>query len=369
MIGMGREPERPTVSVIMPVRDERAFIERSLGAVLAQDYPADRFEVLVVDGLSTDGTRDLVERMRAAAGRPRIRLVDNPGRTAPFALNLGLAAAAGEVVVRVDGHCEIANDYLSRSVEALETHDAGCVGGPLETVGAGALSRAIAVAMSSRFGVGGSPFRVGADRVREADSVAFPAWPRRVIEHAGDFDEELVRNQDDEYSYRLRKLGYRILLVPEIRSRYYSRSSLRSLWRQYFQYGFWKVRVLQKHPRQMKARQFVPPAFALYLLATGALAWTPAGAAPLALGAGAYFAAVLAFTVASARRAGRDLALLPMIFPCLHLGYGFGFLAGLARFVRRWGERCVPAAGEQAAAAIETAADAATGTAGAPPER
>ncbi len=322
----------------MPVRNERAFIERGLSAVLAQDYPAERVEVLVVDGMSEDGTRDVVEGIVAATGQPEIRLLDNPARTAPFALNVGLAAATGEVVVRVDGHCEIAPDFVRRSVEALEASGAGCVGGPIETIGERAVSRAIAVAMSSRFGVGGSAFRVGTERAREVDSVAFPAWPRRVIDHAGPFDEELTRNQDDEYSYRLRKLGYRILLVPEIRSRYYSRGSLHSLWRQYFQYGFWKVRVLQKHPRQMKPRQFVPPAFVAWLAASGLLAWTPAGAAVLTLGGGAYLAAVLAFSAASARRAGRDAMILPAVFACLHLGYGLGFLTGMLRFWNRWWE-------------------------------
>ena len=331
-------PERPFVSVIMPVRDEGKFIDRGLGAVIAQDYPPERFEVLVADGMSDDDTRDRVRRIRDATEQPRIRLLDNPGRTAPCALNVGLAEAVGEVIVRVDGHCEIAPDYLSRSVEALSTHCAGCVGGPLTTIGDGTVSEAIAGAMSSRFGVGGSPFRVPPKGgVREVDSVAFPAWPRRVMDEAGPFDEELVRNQDDEYSYRLRKLGHRILLIPEIRCRYYSRGSLRSLWRQYFQYGFWKVRVLQKHPRQMRARQFVPPAFVAWLLVSALAAWTPPGALTLTFAAGSYLAAVLAASVALARRHGwRHLLILPAVFPMLHLGYGSGFLAGLVRFANRW---------------------------------
>ncbi len=339
--------ERPFVSVIMPVRNEGQFIDRGLGAVIAQDYPPERFEVLVVDGMSDDDTRDRVRRLREATEKPRIRLLDNPGRTAPCALNAGLAEAGGEVIVRVDGHCEIAADFVSRSVEALSAHGAGCVGGPLSTIGDGAVSEAIAIAMSSRFGVGGSPFRVapkagkrnivGSEGVQEVDSVAFPAWPRRVMDEAGAFDEELVRNQDDEYSYRLRKLGHRILLIPEIRCRYYSRGSLRSLWLQYFQYGFWKVRVLQKHPRQMKARQFAPPAFVAWLLASVLTAWTVPGALALTLAAGAYLAAVLAASVDLARRHGwRHLPVLPAVFPCLHLGYGSGFLAGLVRFAHRW---------------------------------
>ena len=191
--------------------------------------------------------------------------------------------------------------------------------------------------MSSRFGVGGSAFRVGSDRIREVDSVAFPAWPRHVMDDVGLFDEELVRNQDDEYSYRLRKRGHRIFLIPEIRCVYYSRSSLRSLWRQYFQYGFWKVRVLQKHPRQMKARQFVPPAFVAWILGSALTAWSWPGAAALLLGAGAYTAAVLAATLAAAQHLKpRSLLVLPVVFPCLHLSYGTGFLVGMARFAGHW---------------------------------
>ena len=332
-----KDTQRPFVSVIMPVRNERELIDRSLGAVVSQDYPAERFEVLVVDGMSGDGTRDAVRRLRDATPKPAIRLLDNPGKIAPCALNIGLDSARGEVIVRVDGHCEIAADYLTRSVQALATHGAGCVGGPLTTIGSGFVSRAIAVAMSSRFGVGGSAFRVGTDRAQEVDSVAFPAWPRLVMDEAGRFDEELVRNQDDEYSYRLRKRGHRILLVPEIRCRYYSRSTFRSLWRQYFRYGFWKVRVLQKHPRQMKARQLVPPAFVAYLLGSVLMVWTWPGAVALGLGAGAYCIAVLIAGAGAAWRHGPEhLVILPLIFPCLHIGYGSGFLAGLLHFRNRW---------------------------------
>lgn len=322
----------------MPVRNEQDAIALSLGAVVAQDYPPDRFEVLVVDGMSGDGTRGEVQHI-AAASRPSIRLLDNPGHIAPCALNVGLRKARGEVIVRVDGHCEIAPDYLTCCVEALEKFDAGCVGGVIDTQGSDRASRAIAAAMSSRFGVGGSAFRVGADSVLAVDTVAFPAWPRRVMDAAGPFDEELVRNQDDEYSYRLRALGHEIILTPEIRSRYFSRSSLRSLWRQYFQYGFWKVRVLQKHPRQMKARQFAPPLVVGFLAAAAATAWTSAGSVALAAGAGSYLVANLSASAAVARGQGHRLATVAGAMFCLHFGYGSGFLVGLLRFWNRWGDR------------------------------
>ena len=329
----------PLVSVIMPVRNEAAYIERSLGAVLDQDYPADRMEILVVDGLSDDGTREWV--LARAAADARIRLLDNPARIVPPGLNLGIRQARGEIVVRVDGHCEIAPDYVRQCVEHLlagfEGAPVEAVGGPIETVGETAESQAIALAMSSWFGVGGSAFRTVQDRAMLVETVAFPAYRRRTLQQLGPFDEELVRNQDDEYNYRLLKSGGRILLTPDIRSRYYSRSSLRSLWRQYYQYGFWKVRVMQKHPRQMRARQFVPPAFVAGLIGSAGLGllfrpvWWLLGLV-LAL----YAVANAAASLSVGRAHGLDhTPRLLVIHPILHLSYGLGFLAGLLRFGAR----------------------------------
>ena len=327
----------PLVSVIMPVRNEAAYIERSLGTVLAQDYPADCLEILVVDGLSTDGTREAV--LAHAAQRPGLRLLDNPGRIAPAALNVGLSQARGEIVVRVDGHCEIAPDYVRRCVEHLQAGFEGApieaVGGPIETVAESDEAAAIALAMSSWFGVGGSAFRTIDDRALLVETVAFPAYPRRTLQRLGPFDEELVRNQDDEYNYRLLKSGGRILLTPDIRSRYYSRSSLRSLWRQYYQYGYWKVRVMQKHPRQMRARQFAPPALVGGLLGSAVLGlvWRPFWGL-----LGAVAALYLLFNVlASLSLSRRHAPRLMIIHPILHLSYGLGFLVGLVHFARYFG--------------------------------
>jgi glycosyltransferase involved in cell wall biosynthesis len=332
----------------MPVRNEEAYLERSLGSVLRQDYPEDRLEVIVADGRSTDGSRRLVETLAENPGQdrnpgPAVRWVDNPKRIAPTGLNAAIAVARGDIVVRVDGHCEIAPDYVRRCVEHLRDGELAGVGGPIETVGESPRAEAIAVAMSSSFGVGGSPFRTaslggtGDPQPRWVDTIAFGAYPRSVLKAAGPFDEELVRNQDDEYNYRLRKAGGRLLLAPNVRSRYYSRATLRSLWRQYFQYGFWKVRVLQKHPRQMSWRQFVPPAFVGGLGIALALALLSPWQGPLLAVAGAYVAANgLATLLTAARRGWRFLPWLPLLFAILHLGYGSGFLLGLVRFAPRW---------------------------------
>jgi glycosyltransferase involved in cell wall biosynthesis len=332
-------PSRPRVSVIMPVRNEAAYIEGALDAVFAQDYPPDEIEVVVADGMSTDGTREKLESMRAR--HPNLRVVDNPLGIAPTALNAALRSARGEIVVRVDGHCEIAPDYVRRCVDHLESGAAEAVGGPVETVGVNALGEAIALAMSSRFGVGGSAFRTVKGRTLLVDTVPFPGYRREVLERVGPFDEELVRDQDDEYNYRLRKLGGRVLLAHDVRSRYYSRGSWRALWRQYFQYGYWKVRVLQKHPRQMKARQFVPALFVAALGGAAVLAPFLPGARWALVGTlGAYLLANLAASLSAAAGGGwRRAHLLPATFAILHVAYGSGFLTGLLRFWNRWGGR------------------------------
>jgi len=340
----GRPRPLPFVSVVMPVRNEAAYIERALAAVFAQDYPPDRLEVLVADGLSTDGTR---ERVAAEAkARPNLRLLDSPGRTAPCGLNVGVRAARGEIVVRVDGHCEIERDYVSRCVAHLEAGDGDAVGGSVETVGENRLADTIAAAMSSPFGVGGSAFRTVRGRTLLVDTVPFPAYTRAILDRVGPFDEELVRNQDDEYNARLRKLGGRVLLAADVRSRYYSRGSWRGLWRQYYQYGYWKVRVLQKHPRQMKLRHFVPAAFvgALALCAAIGVFWKPAAIALAGL-LGCYLLAVAtasARTMTSSGHGARVFPGLPLAFVILHVAYGVGFWAGLVKFRGRWGSETRP---------------------------
>jgi len=334
--------EFPFVTVIMPVRNEADFIHRSLGAVLAQDYPRERMEIIIADGQSTDNTREIIESFRPRC--PGLRIVDNPGKIAPTGLNAAMAQAGGEIIVRVDGHCEIEPDYVRRSVEHLQNDGVDAVGGPLETIGETPLAGVVALAMSSKFGVGGSAFRTVSDKTMLTDTVAFPAYTRSVIERAGDYDEELVRNQDDEYNYRLRKFGAKVLLAADVRSRYYSRSNLRSLWRQYYQYGYWKVRVMQKHPRQMRLRQFIPPLFVAALISSLiALLFSVIGVWLFCFVAGSYIMANLAASILTARsRETTQPWLLPVAFAALHLAYGSGFLYGLIRFWNRWKDREKP---------------------------
>jgi cellulose synthase/poly-beta-1,6-N-acetylglucosamine synthase-like glycosyltransferase len=322
----------PAVTLVVAMRNEERHIARCVESLLAQDYPADKLEVLFMDGQSTDRTRALVgERI---AGRAGFAVVDNPGRIQSIAWNLGIERARGELVGIVSGHSELAPDYVSRVVETLARTGADLVGGPARAESETVVGDAIALAMSTPFGVGGAEFRY-ATQEREVDTVFMGVCRRALYEAIGGFDAEMVRNQDDELSYRLLEHGGRIVCNPAIRSVYRNRATLRSLWKQYFDYGRWKVRVMQKHRAQMRPRHFVPPVFVATL---GATALVP----PVFAAAGtSYAAATLAMSAYVAARAGRldVLPYLPAAFAILHVGYGLGFLRGLVQFRDRWGDR------------------------------
>lgn len=339
--GENKRESTSIVSVVVPMRNEELYIAECLRSIVEQDYPKDSLEILVVDGLSDDRSREIVEEF--GEKHPLIKLLDNPRRIVPTAMNIGIKEARGEVIIRVDGHCRLAPDYVSQCIRHLKETGAACVGGAIENIGQTSMAQAISLAMSSLFGVGDAYFRHGQQqKERYVDTLAFGAYKREVFDCIGLFDEELVRNQDYELNYRLRQAGGKILLTPTIKSRYYTRSSLRTLWNQYFQYGFWKARMLRKHPRSVRIRQLVAPLFVLTLLISGALSVVSNLAAwVFALVAASYLSLSLAFSVSiAARREWRHLPVLPLVFACLHLSWGLGFLYGLVwltfrRLVRR----------------------------------
>lgn len=330
---------KPFVSILIPVHNEEAYIYRCLEAVLAQDYPSHLVEVWISDGMSSDGTRKIIADYTSQYAN--IYLLDNPGRIVPTGLNLLIPKAKGNILIRVDGHCVIASDYISNCVRHLQGETVDGVGGPMNTIGEDFVSETIALAMSSKFGVGNSSFRTETGQTKLADTVPFPAYTREIIRRVGLYDEELVRNQDDEYNYRIREAGGKLLLAEDVRSTYYSRGSFAKLWRQYYQYGYWKVRVLQKHPRQMSLRQFVPLAFVLSLIISLILALVmPWGWILLVAILGLYLLANLVVSSAIAKKQGwRFLRLLPLTFAIVHLSYGTGFLTGLFKFWNRWGDK------------------------------
>jgi succinoglycan biosynthesis protein ExoA len=231
----------------------------------------------------------------------------------------------------------IATDYVRNCVDALKSNGADNAGGRMTPVSNSLFGSAVAAATCSRFGVGGARFHYSQKR-ELVDTVYLGAWRHDLFDRIGGFDEEMVRNQDDEFNYRLRANGGRILLDPAIRSEYHNRSTPRALWKQYFQYGYWKVRVLQKHPRQMQLRQFVPPLGVITLVSILLLAALIKGAwiAASAIVAVYLLASMLASLRAANRSNVRVLPLLPLTFAVIHFAYGVGFLFGLIRFWNRW---------------------------------
>jgi succinoglycan biosynthesis protein ExoA len=323
--------DRPVVTLVVAMRNEARFIEACLRSIVAQDYPADRLEVLVYDGGSTDDSTAIVARI--AAAHPWVSLLPNPRRIQAAAWNLGIGRARGEIVGIVSGHVELAPGYVAAAVAALARTGADMVGGPARAESEGVVGRAVALATSTPFGVGGARFHY-ATTEEEVDTV-FMGLCRTDVYRALLFDEEMVRNQDDELSYRLLDRGGRIILDPAIESRYRNRATLRGLARQYFAYGFWKVRVMQKHPRQIRIRHLVPPAFVaavIVSLVAAAVAGTP-GLVLLGLVLGSYAVANLAASAWAVRRSG--IVLLPLVaavYAVVHVSYGSGLLVGLVRF-------------------------------------
>jgi glycosyltransferase involved in cell wall biosynthesis len=332
-----RSFQQKFVTVILPIRNEEDFIARCLAAVLQQDYSADRMEVLIADGMSTDATREQIVLIARQNVNASVRIVNNPHKIVATGFNLALAEAKGDVIVRVDGHTLIERDYIRQCVDALERSGADNVGGRMKPVGHTLLGQAVALATSSPFGVGGGRFHYS-DQEEWVDTVYMGAWRRDAFDRFGMFDEEFVRNQDDEFNYRTVSMQGKILLSPKIRSLYFNRSTLGSLWRQYYEYGFYKVRVMQKHPRQMRLGQFAPLALIVGLMfgfVVGLLVDSVFNIF-LALLA-SYVGATLLASISLARELRwRQILLLPIVFAVLHFGYGFGFMVGLIKFRDRW---------------------------------
>ena len=325
----------PLVSAIIPCRNETSWIAKCLESIIDNDYPKDRIEVFVVDGMSNDGTRAVVESYDQRY--PFIRLLENPKKTAPAALNIGIATAQGEVIMRMDAHNEYPANYISGLVGWLEKSGADNVGGlwitrPSEET---PMAQAIAIGLSHPLGVGNAYYRTGVRRPRWVDTVPFGCYRREVFDRIGVFDEELVRNQDDEFNLRLQRHGGRILLVPEVTSVYYARGSLGKLCQMNYQYGYFKPLVVRKVGRIMTLRQLVPAMLILALAATALGAFVSWIA--LAIFAGilfAYSTIILACSASAALKHGVRCALdLCVVFPVIHFSYGWGYLKGVLEFL------------------------------------
>ncbi|MBS1824079.1 MAG: glycosyltransferase family 2 protein [Acidobacteria bacterium] len=319
-----------TISIVVACRNEARHIGSLLESLLAQDFGGMTWEAIVADGESDDSTREILEEFRTRD--PRICVIANPGRIVSTGLNAAIHAARGDFILRMDAHTRYAPDYCLRCVETLQNTGADNAGGPARTAPQGAWGHAIAAAYHSRFSTGGGKFH-REDVEGWVDTVPYGCWRRTIFSRIGLFDETLVRNQDDEFNLRLLRAGGRIWQSPRIVSWYSPRASLRALFRQYFQYGFWKVAVIRKHRIPASWRHLVPGGFvaANIALAAGATVGVEWCAELWLVMAGTYVIASVAASVIVARQNGwRPLPYLPLIFLTYHLSYGAGFLAGMA---------------------------------------
>lgn len=319
--------QKPFVTIAMPCLDEEAYIEACIRTVLSQDYPADRFELVVADGMSMDATREILGKL--AAEDARIRILDNPDRIQSAGINRILSVARGEVLVRMDVHCEYANDYISQCVRVLETTGAENVGGAQRARAKTLFQRALCAALDSPLGVGGAKYR-SAESEGFVDTVFLGAFRRRVFETAGLYDPKAVTNEDAELNQRIIEGGGKVYLSKDIVVHYFPRQSFKALSKQYFKYGQGRARTLLKRGKFLSLRPALP--FLMTLSGAALLATSPFHPfAPLA------FAAYALGTGAEAVRVGQKLGPLgiPLVwamFPVVHLSHGVGFGVGLVKY-------------------------------------
>jgi len=322
----------PLVTVIVPCRNESKFIESLINSLLEQDYPKEKVEIIIADGMSDDGTREILQSF--SSRYPRIKIVDNPEKIVSTGLNAAILHAKGNIIVRMDCHTKYASNYITECVNVLKVSDADNVGGPWIAVGISYLQKAIAAAFQSPFSCGGA----GSHRTTfegEVDTVYLGCWRKDTLLKLGLFDESLVRNQDDELNYRIIRSGGKIWQSLNIKSWYYPRPSLKALFKQYYQYGYWKVRVIRKHGRPASFRHIVPAAFVFAALTSFITSiFSPAMRISLIAVLAPYAVFNFGASVITAKKTSWSyLPVLPLVFGAFHFGYGLGFLHGL---VAQW---------------------------------
>lgn len=316
------------VSVIMPVYNESNYIGDCIESLLKQDYAFDDMEWIFVDGMSQDDTAMILEEYRQKYP-DLIRVYQNPNRTVPYAMNIGIKESNGEYIVRLDAHASYNTDYISKCVHYLETIDADNVGGTIETKGKSKTGKTIAKMLSSPFGVGNSKFRTS-NESGYVDTVPFGAFRREVFEKYGLYDERLTRNEDNELNYRIRKNGGKIYLANDINLTYYCRDSVNGIAQMGKSNGKWNIITMYLCPGSMGIRHFIPLAFVLSLIILPLLGLLhKAGFILLALELAAYFSLDIIFSMKLSKNI-KEIVLLVILFPTFHIFYGCGSLLGIA---------------------------------------
>lgn len=325
---------RSFISVIIPCRNEERYIKKCLDSLISQDFPKDKLEILVIDGMSNDGTRNIIKDY--SKKNSFIKLLENKNKFTPFALNIGIKAALGRIIIRMDAHATYAKDYISKCVEYLDKYKADNVGGTLITVpGANTfVAKAIAIALSHPFGAGGSYFRIGSKKPRWVDTVFGGCYKKEIFKKIGLYNEKLIRSQDFELNLRLRKKGGRVLLAPSIISYYYPSSTFKEFLKHNLVDGIWSTYPLKLVKMPFSIRHYIPLIFVASLISSAVLSvFFPIFLLLFLLIFGLYFTMNIYFSskVTIQERNFRYLFIMPIIFASRHAAYGLGSILGLLR--------------------------------------
>lgn len=316
------------VSVIMPVYNEEKYIKQCMDSIIVQDYPFENMELLIIDGMSKDKTREILTDY--AQRYHWIKILDNPQKLAPYALNKGIKESVGKYIIRLDAHSIYAEDYISKCVYYLDNTDADNVGGVMETKSISFIGNVIAKMMSSKFGVGNSQCRInGKDGY--VDTVFFGAFRRNIFEKLGLFDERLIRSEDNEINYRIRKNGGKIYMNKDIKLTYYCRDSIKGIMQMAFKNGLWTIITMKVCPGTMRLRHFIPFLFVLSLIGLVGMSffhiaflWMLCAEMILYFGLGLYSALEQTKNL-------KEILLLLLMYPMFHISYGVGSICGLSK--------------------------------------
>ena len=322
-------------SIIIPCRNEEKYIEKCLDSLIAQDFPKEKMEVLVIDGMSEDRTREIISNLKSQISNPPIRLIDNLKKFTNFALNLGIKEAKGEILMLIGAHAGYEKDYVSKCVRCLKEYDADNVGGVMKTLPSEntLFAKAIAFSLSCPFGAGNAYYKSGySGQPKWVDTVFGGCYKREVFEKIGLFNENLIRNQDFEFNLRLRRAGGKILLVPNIVSYYYPKSNLRDFFMHNFKDGFSITHPLKLGVRAFSWRHLMPLIFVLGLTGTGILGiffpifvWFFLVILGLYLLVNFYFSCEISIK----EKNWKYFFVMPTVFAARHIGYGLGSIWGL----------------------------------------
>ncbi|KUK79314.1 MAG: Glycosyl transferase [Mesotoga prima] len=326
----------PKVSIIIPARNEEKFIKRCVESFLNCDYPGELIEVIVVDGMSEDRTREIVTKI--SQRDDRVMLVDNERKITPVAMNLGIKASKGDYIFFSGAHSEMPSDYVSKCIKHAIESGADNVGGVVKTEPRvkSAVGNAISKVLSSPLGVGGAKFRTGVSKPTEVDTVPFGCYRREVFDRIGYFNEKLVRNQDIEFNLRLKRAGGKIILFPDIEFTYFARSTYKDLWRNSFWNGFWVIAGAKYAALPFSKRHLVPLAFVLFLLIGLLISLLASCFSFIYISLlTIYLVVVILFSFAHAMQAKKKHVFFAAIvsYPVLHISYGVGSLLGFLSFI------------------------------------